>query len=77
MTYVQPNRSPESCRAPLCGYLEQRNHNGDHHDRCMHGIPMHGPGCGWHRTPEQIRAMHERDAELIEKAKQPIQRRGP
>lgn len=54
MTYSQPNRSPECCRKPLCGYLEQRTVGDVHHDRCAHGIPMHGPSCAWHRTPEQI-----------------------
>lgn len=71
MSFHQPNRAPESCREPLCGYLEQRQHNGEYHDRCAHGIPMHC-GCAWHRTPEQIKAMHERDMGLTNK----VTRRG-
>lgn len=76
MTYSQPSRAPESCRQPLCGYLEQRSVGTEPHDRCLHNIPMHGPECAWHRTPEQIRAMEQRDAEMLQRVQHPIQRRG-
>lgn len=57
MTYIQPSRSPESCRDPLCGYLEQHTVQGEPRDRCLHQIPMQ-PACAWHRTPEQIAEIH-------------------
>lgn len=75
MTYEQPNVAPESCRAPLCGYLEIRSRGGEQFDRCLHNIPQH-EGCAWHRTPEQIRAMHERDAQMLHQINAPIRRRG-
>ena len=64
MTYTQPSRAPESCRDPLCGYLEQRTVGSDPRDRCLHNIPMHGPGCAWHRTPEQIAIINAREADI-------------
>ena len=75
MTYEQPNFATESCRAPLCGYLESRSRGGEQFDRCLHNIPQH-EGCAWHRTPEQIRAMHERDAQMLHQINAPIRRRG-
>ena len=75
MTRPAPNCAPEGCRAPLCGYLEQRTVGSERHDRCAHAIPMHTP-CAWHRTPEQIRAMHERDAQMLHQINAPIRRRG-
>lgn len=65
--------SPESCRTPRCGYLTENvvtiggRTEQDH--RCVHEVPMH-PACPWHRTPEQIKAMHEMDARMIAEAKQ-------
>lgn len=76
MTHAQPKRSLDGCRSPLCGYLEQRESGREHHDRCAHAIPMHSP-CAWHRTPEQIKAMHERDAAMLSAARAPmVKRRG-
>ena len=65
--------APESCGT--CGYLERRTRNGAPFDRCLHTIPFQS-SCGWHRTPAQIRAMHERDVEMMRQVNQPMQRRG-
>lgn len=67
MTYHQPSRAPESCRQPLCGYLEQRSVGAEPHDRCLHNIPMHGPDCAWHRTPEQIALINARENDMAAK----------
>lgn len=66
MTYTQPSRSPESCRDPLCGYLEQRTVQGEPRDRCLHSIPMQ-PACAWHRTPEQIALINAREADIAQR----------
>lgn len=68
MSFHQPNRAPEGCREPLCGYLEQRSVAGEHHDRCLHSIPMQ-PGCGWHRTPEQVAAISAQETDAVIGAK--------
>lgn len=65
------NQSPWSCRSPLCGYLIQHPSRQD----CAHNMEFVSP-CAWHRTPEQIRAMHERDQAMASAARQPMQRRG-
>lgn len=67
VTYHQSSRAPASCRDPLCGYLEQRNVQGEPRDRCLHNIPMHGPSCAWHRTPEQIALINAREAEMAQR----------
>ena len=74
MAHIQPNRSPEGCRSPLCGYLEQRESGPEHHDRCAHNIEFTMP-CAWHRTPAQIRAMHERDTAMLASARAPMAKR--
>lgn len=66
MTFHPPSRSPESCRAPLCGYLEQRTVQGEPRDRCLHQIPMQ-PACAWHRTPEQIALINAREADMAQR----------
>ena len=46
--FQQPNRCPAGCREPeRCGFLEERtDSDGNPHDRCLLGIPMHDP-CAW------------------------------
>lgn len=63
--------APETCRTPLCGYLIQYP---SRHD-CAHNIEFTTP-CAWHRTPAQIRAMHERDTAMLSAAREPLKRRG-
>jgi len=75
MSYTQPNRSPESCRNPLCGYLEQRITDGVHTDRCKHNIPMHEK-CAWHRTPNQIKALEAQEQMTAQRIREPMGRRG-
>jgi len=74
MTYAQPNRAPEGCRSPLCGYLEQRERAGEHFDACLHKIPMH-EGCAWHRTPQQIAIISAQADQIVSAARQPFEPR--
>ena len=62
--------APVSCCAPRCGYLIQLTS----HDRCAHNIEFPSP-CARHRTPAQIRAMHERDLAMLEAARAPMAKR--
>ncbi len=70
--------APESCRTPRCGYLIENvvtiggRTEPDH--LCAHDIPMRS-ACPWHRSPEQIKAMHERDQAMASAARQPMQKR--
>lgn len=65
-------RSPDHCRMPLCGYLEQR----PGHDQCRHtGVRMQD-GCAWHRTPEQIRAIEAQEQMTAQRIAAPLGKRG-
>lgn len=75
MSHQQPNRAPEGCRAPLCGYLEQRTVGDEHHDRCAHAIPMHTP-CAWFRTPEQIAVISAQEQASVTRFQEVFGRRG-
>ena len=75
MTRPAPSCAPEGCRAPLCGYLEQRTVGDEHHDRCAHAIPMHTP-CAWHRTPEQVRAIEAQEQATVTRFREVFGRRG-
>lgn len=75
MTRPAPSSAPEGCRAPLCGYLEQRTVGDEHHDRCAHAIPMHTP-CAWHRTPEQVRAIEAQEQASVTRFCEVFGRRG-
>ncbi len=64
--------APVSCCAPRCGYLIQLTS----HDRCAHNLEFPSP-CAWPRTPAQIRAMHQRDLDMLASARAPmVKRRG-
>jgi len=73
MPYTQPNRSPESCRNPLCGYLE-RITEGVHTDRCKHNIPMYEK-CAWHRTPNQIKTLEAQEQMTTQRIREPAERK--
>ena len=63
------HQSPESCRAPMCGYFKQRT------DQCAHNIPMRSP-CAWHRTPEQLQAIEAQEQMTVHRVREPLGRRG-
>ena len=75
MTYEQPNVAPESCRAPLCDYLESRSRGGEQFDRCLHNIPQH-EGCAWHRTPEQIAVIAAQEQGCVARFREVFGKRG-
>lgn len=47
MSWIPPSRSPESCRTPRCGNLQEFLQQGEHRDRCLDDRPMHEE-CPWH-----------------------------
>lgn len=64
--------APASCCTPRCGYLVQATSR----DTCAHNLEFPSP-CAWHRTPAQIRAMHQRDLDMLAAARAPmVKRRG-
>ena len=71
--------APESCRTPRCGYLIENavtiDGRSDPDHRCAHGVPMH-PGCAWHRTPEQIKAIEAQEQMTAQRIREPLGRRG-